>query len=243
MKTASAQDRFSMVNPYNSYRNSDVREGMYEYVPSRISVGYIREAMRIFKARTGRNAKTFLDLGCGKGAVLYTALEANLEPTGVEISKELLKIAKQIQNLNIIPDSEKITFIQGNILKWVPDKAYDIVYFFRPLSDAALFLQFVKHVHRVFPIGQQIIAISGVQGYIGFERMERTNVELYVTTDIPAEILKINGYPVVAKFDNYYIYGAGKDYYRVSSSRIKEDDSGRHVAGFARKLNNFELIN
>jgi SAM-dependent methyltransferase len=240
MKTESAQSRFSTLNPYNSYQNSDKQSGMYEYVPSRISVGHIREAMRLFKARTGRDAKTFLDLGCGKGGVLYTALEAGLEPTGVEISEQLLEIAAQIQNLNIIPDSKKITFIQGNILKWVPDKAYDIVYFYRPLCDVGLFLQFVKHVHRVFPIGQQIIAVSGASDYIGFEHI---TYDLYVTIDIPAEILRINGRPVVAKFDNYYIFGTGKDYYKVSASRIKEAESGRHVTDFARKLNNFELIN
>lgn len=240
-KITSAQ-LWNMLNPFEPYYNKDRKDGMYEYVPSKIRPDDFNPAKELFKKLNGRDARTFLDLGCGKGGALYSALDAGLIPTGVEISSELIKLAKQIRDLGIIPNSDRLTFIKGDILKWVPDKQYDIVYFYHPLQGEKLHLQFLTHVHKVFPVDQLFVILGGTSGHSGFKPISVKNNfrdSLHISVPVPDDITKINGLSVVAKIDTAYIFGYNGKFYK--SSDIKVDNRNQATAHKAEVVN-FKLF-
>jgi SAM-dependent methyltransferase len=254
MKSIStASDVFARLNPFAGHRNKDQKKGMYEYIPSCISAGEIKKAVTKFKKLHGRKAETFLDLGCGKGGAMYAALDAGLTPSGVEISKELIHLAKEIQGLGLVKGSEKLTFIQGDILKWVPDKEYDIVYFYHPLSDSKLHEQFVSHVYKSFPIGQLFFIIGGKANHKGFEYLKSTGCD-YLFTSVeykPGNPDCINNLKVVASIDGSYIVQEnflpsigrkpGRLFYKIPVKSVKMDDSLRFSSNKVTPVN-FKLL-
>lgn len=226
----STMQHFNKLNPFVSQENEDRKSGMYPYIPSGIEPQHLKTAMEFFRKHFGRKAKTFLDLGCGKGGAMYSALDAGLIPFGVEISKELLKTAKEIQKSGLIKNAEQLTFIQGDILKWVPDKQYDIVYFYHPLADNDLHDKFVKHTHKSFPIGQMFVIIGGVNSYVGYKYTEKYagRGDIYLSIPIDDSINKINNMPVVAKIDNNFIFGRSGNYYKAAT--VHKNGAGRYQA-------------
>ncbi len=77
-----------------------------------------------------------LDLGCGEGLLAYKFKPYCAKITGLDLSKDALKIASQIN-----PECE---FLYGDISKTnLPRKSFDIVYCFEVL-------QYIKHKTPVF---------------------------------------------------------------------------------------------
>jgi SAM-dependent methyltransferase len=77
-----------------------------------------------------------LDLGCGEGLLAYKFKHYCAKLTGLDLSKDALKIASQIN-----PECE---FLYGDICKTnLPKKSFDIVYCFEVL-------QYIKHKSPVF---------------------------------------------------------------------------------------------
>lgn len=232
---------FEILNPFASYRNKDRRDGMYEYIPSHVTTRVLQTVKRHFRTINGRAARTFLDLGCGKGGAMYTALDAGLIPTGVEISDELLRLARKIQTITFIKDAKKLTFIKGDILKWKPDKQYDIVYFYHPLSDPKLHTQFIQHVYKSFPIGQLFVCIGGVDGHNGFKYISECTC-VSIENPVEDKVRYINGNPVVARLDGYYIVNMNGKFYRVKATSLRRSMCGGTTYTTSRKTQiNFEL--
>jgi len=70
-----------------------------------------------------RNAKNILDLGCGTGGHDIILAERGYKVTGVDLSSEMLKIAKN----KSAEKKLKIDFINGNIAKMNLGKRFDVV--------------------------------------------------------------------------------------------------------------------
>jgi SAM-dependent methyltransferase len=67
--------------------------------------------------------KSLLDFGCGEGvdSVIYAALGA--EVTGIDVSRELIGLARRRADLDGVP----VRFLTGDILKMEPLGTYDVV--------------------------------------------------------------------------------------------------------------------
>lgn len=98
-----------------------------------------------------------LDLGCGTGVYSYWLLEQNLRVTGMEISHEMLKMAKAKK------DSSKIEFLQGDI-HTLPfaDETFDLV-----ISN--IVLEFTDHPKQIVSEAVRVLKKTGrfVCGFIG----------------------------------------------------------------------------
>jgi SAM-dependent methyltransferase len=85
------------------------------------SEDYIEETeffSRVIKEKAGLEARTLLHLGCGGGRNDFT-FQKHFDVTGVDISKEMLKLAKELN-----PASE---YIHGDMRSIRLGKTYDIV--------------------------------------------------------------------------------------------------------------------
>jgi ubiquinone/menaquinone biosynthesis C-methylase UbiE len=110
----------------------------------------------VAKPMMGENA---LDLGCGTGIYSYWLLEQGLSVTGVDISSEMLKVAKTKR------DSEKIQFLQGDIYSLpFPNETFDLVVSNIVLEFTNNPKQVVKEALRVLKHGGRFVC-----GLIGKE--------------------------------------------------------------------------
>jgi SAM-dependent methyltransferase len=95
----------------------------------------IRRALNILPHH---NDATFLDLGCGKGRALVLASEFPFRSViGVEISPELVKVAKE--NAQVIarnlPERTPITVVNGNALDYALPEGNLIVFLYNPFGE------------------------------------------------------------------------------------------------------------
>ncbi len=90
---------------------------------------YICKAMGFSK----ENSK-FLDIGCGgTGRVISEALKHNFQITGIDVSSEMIKLAKTKH-----PD---ITFINEDFIKWETTCKYDLIIAWDSTFHAPMHLQ------------------------------------------------------------------------------------------------------
>lgn len=100
-----------------------------------------------------------LDLGCGTGIYSYWLLEQELTVIGIDISSEMLKVARSKGN------SEKIEFVQGDIQKLpFPDETFDLV-----ISN--IVLEFTDNPKQIVSEALRVVKKGGrfVCGFIGKE--------------------------------------------------------------------------
>lgn len=153
-------DRFAFTNPFRSAEISP-KKGYYPYITSGLrALKVINAAQIYFKAKVGREAKSFIDLGCGLGGVLIQARQLGLtDVTGVEYHPKYVVAAKKIIQEN--PDiCDGIKIIHTDIFQWKPNRKYDIVYFWTPIADHVLCKRLYEHMLKFLPDNQFIIAFG-----------------------------------------------------------------------------------
>jgi SAM-dependent methyltransferase len=165
-------DPFQSMDPRNGRMS-----GAYGYVPARGAAEVcIRQSQKLFYRLHGRKAKTFLDLGSGKGGVLFQAHELGLKATGVEYSQELVNLANELTQLIGFHKGRKaVKTIAGDILQWVPDTQYDIIYFFRPFYENKMWYEFIRHLMAVFPKNQVVASFFSMDTLPGFKPGQDSN--------------------------------------------------------------------
>lgn len=146
--------------PFKNHEPKDKMKKVWGYISAGyMAETYIQRAKKLFAERNGREAETFLDMGSGKGGVLLLAHQYGLEATGLEYSQELIDIADKIMQSRKLKGIYKIKTIKGDMMKWVPDKVYDIIYTYWPLQDQMQWLKFLAHLRRVTPSGQIVVSL------------------------------------------------------------------------------------
>lgn len=83
--------------------------------------------INLFKKKTNKEAKTFLDVGCGAGNICFIADKLNLESSGIELCDELLEFGKQL-----VPNCN---FIKEDIYKYQNYNDFDIIWVFNPTMN------------------------------------------------------------------------------------------------------------
>ncbi|MHA1989462.1 MAG: class I SAM-dependent DNA methyltransferase [Candidatus Hodarchaeales archaeon] len=81
----------------------------------------VRDFLQLSKEILGRDLKTLLDLGCGTGTLAIKFTNNNVNVTGLDISKEQLKIAKQ----KIETKKMDISLHEGDMSEFFIDEKFD----------------------------------------------------------------------------------------------------------------------
>lgn len=132
---------------------------------STTGLAFIRRAIDLPANR--RNA---LDVGCGSGGRVITALvDAGYQVVGIDVSSGMLRLARSRH-----PDSH---FIHADICQWQPAEQYDLVIawdsiFHAPYSEQRRVVE--KLCDAVAPGGAILFTAGGVDGEITGEMCGRT---------------------------------------------------------------------
>lgn len=131
--------------------------GRFPFIPLQVSefLNLLDKASKIFTNNRDRKPRSFIDLGCGFGNNMILARHKGLFVQGVEIDETYINFGREI-----LPNAK---FIQGNLLNWRPHRKYDIAYFYKPLYNHKLWLQFQNHFVKSFPKGQIFISPLGTE--------------------------------------------------------------------------------
>lgn len=86
----------------------------------------LTKAIKLFRSKTGKRPKTFLDVGCGIGHILKVAShkQFQLETTGIELSATLAKYAAYFSPTSMI--------VEGNLFEFKAYNEFDIIFVFNP---------------------------------------------------------------------------------------------------------------
>ena len=92
---------------------------------------------RVFETLPDKEAHTLVDLGCGKGRVLFVASEFGFkEIIGIDISRIVLDTARR--NAEIVqrrfPGRTPVTLVQGNAVQFMPSSDRVVFFLYHPFS-------------------------------------------------------------------------------------------------------------
>ncbi|HIT34200.1 MAG TPA: class I SAM-dependent methyltransferase [Candidatus Faecousia intestinigallinarum] len=94
-------------------------------------------ARQLFSLVDKTRFPNFLDVGCGKGFILWQAQEAGFSKvTGVEYDEKLAQICRgNLQRLNL---QDAVTVAQGDAREFPDYGEYDVFYFFNPFVEEVM---------------------------------------------------------------------------------------------------------
>jgi len=99
----------------------------------------------------------FLDAGCGIGNVLLIALAAGYEPvSGVDLNPAAIETAKTLLSATAIGQYFKLDI--GNILSYDKYNSFDVIYYYHPLGNRRLQIEFERKVEKECKKGGIIVA-------------------------------------------------------------------------------------
>lgn len=102
--------------------------------------------------------KTVLDLGCGRGNILFHALDLGFERAdGVEYFESHIAAARRL--LKKFPKSD-YTVYRGDLRSWRPKRRYDLIYMFDPIFESEARAAFFGNLMGYLNDGQLIFYIS-----------------------------------------------------------------------------------
>lgn len=158
------QSERDKLYPFYCYKPKRKRKDSYNFIPFGYWQIELEKLIKIFEKIKGRKPKTFLDLGSGKGNILFEANRCGLEATGVEYNQEIINIFNKLVSMGLPLNKDiPIETIKADIINFIPDKEYDIVYFYRPIIYTKPHDEFIYNILKNYPLGQIIFGIGGVR--------------------------------------------------------------------------------
>jgi len=136
---------------------------------------------------------TVLDIGCGNGALTFDVAKKAKRIIGIDLSKKNIKIAKEKFS------RENIEYIQGDILKSLPDEKFDVIILSNILEhipNRIEFLENLKNKAQKFLIRVPMINRDWITLYkkeLGVEwRSDPTHFTEYTLEGFKEELEKVN---------------------------------------------------
>jgi len=136
---------------------------------------------------------TVLDMGCGNGALTFDVAKKAKRIIGIDLSKKNIKIAKEKFS------RENIEYIQGDILKSLPDEKFDVIILSNILEhipNRIEFLENLKNKAQKFLIRVPMINRDWITLYkkeLGVEwRSDPTHFTEYTLEGFKEELEKVN---------------------------------------------------
>ena len=136
---------------------------------------------------------TVLDIGCGNGALTFDVAKKAKRIIGIDLSKKNIKIAKEKFS------RENIEYIQGDILKSLPDEKFDVIILSNILEhipNRIEFLENLKNKAQKFLIREPMINRDWITLYkkeLGVEwRSDPTHFTEYTLEEFKEELEKVN---------------------------------------------------
>ena len=131
------------------YDEEEIRE-RERYVPTPFWV--VRRCIELVAARMSLTGVNFVDMGCGKGKVLFGAARFDFDRIkGIEYSPSLYEIVRR--NVSKLGLGDRIELFCVDAMHWQPDVEDRVYFFFNPFSGAVLSKQHCRWSRktRTFP--------------------------------------------------------------------------------------------
>ena len=155
----------SSIDSNGSTNKKCIENGSYTFIPRESdNIIYILQFLKehIEKNKCLPSSTKFLDAGCGIGNILMIAYAMGFHNcAGLEFDDETVKIAKLLtrrQNRNWA------SIMKRDIITFKTYKDYDVIYFYRPLSDHNKQIKFEQHLYNTMKVGAIVIPLY--RGYI-----------------------------------------------------------------------------
>lgn len=98
------------------------------------------------KIKAGKD-DCLIDIGCGKGAVLYSASRFNLKRiAGIEIEKNIYKVA--VKNFRRLKLSDRIELFNLDALEYKDYDQFNIYYLFNPFTPPEMYREILKQIFQ-----------------------------------------------------------------------------------------------
>ncbi len=154
------------------------------------------EELKIWLHDNGLHPKTALDIGCGTGVLCRLLSKMGITPTGIDLSGEMIKIAREAN-----PDLE---FVVADMVTFRPEECVDLVTCtgdaLNHLPDISLVEKMIKNVYVLLSPGGAFVfdILDGREGRsdVPFELtpIGDTRVILRITKDEKNITLHVSGY-------------------------------------------------
>lgn len=102
---------------------------------------------------------TFLDAGCGIGTKVRAAYDLTFRAHGIDLNTDYLLYATKVFDPGGYLSTSHPVFSQHDIITYPDYSAFDIIYFFNPLSERKLEVQFETHLAQSAKPGALIYGI------------------------------------------------------------------------------------
>jgi len=138
-------------------RAGDVVEGGYPYIAASPIDQYnlFKYVSTLFRGRKlyTKDIK-FLDCGCGLGLSMQIARKVGFDAYGLEYSPSMIKLGRSLS-----PYFYSRSFIKADITTYKDYDKYDVIYYFRPLSDPKKQDEFEKYLENECKVGAYLICL------------------------------------------------------------------------------------
>ncbi|MEO9864085.1 MAG: methyltransferase domain-containing protein [Yoonia sp.] len=118
-------------------------------------VNLMQAAYRVSLAQSGKRPLRFLDVGCGGGTKLMIAAHFFEQVDGLEYNSAFAANARQALRSS---QTEGCHVIEGDALEFDGYGDYDVIYFYRPISDPQMLVGMQNRILRQAKEGAIIIA-------------------------------------------------------------------------------------
>ncbi len=147
-------DTILPVHNSELYDEDEIQE-RERYVPTPFRV--VRQCIELVAARMPLTGVNFVDMGCGKGKVLFEAAKFDFHRIkGIEFSRPLIEIVRR--NVSKLGLGDRIELFCVDAMHWQPDAEDRVYFFFNPFSGAVL-SKVIDNICDATPVGESIMVI------------------------------------------------------------------------------------
>jgi 2-polyprenyl-3-methyl-5-hydroxy-6-metoxy-1,4-benzoquinol methylase len=138
------------------------KNGCYKFVPTRIG-SLVPAFIAVDKYICKKNHMLsehihFLDAGCGMGNIMLLARELDWHASGVEIDPKCAEIARAITKQGPWIYGRAPAHVHvGDLLKYTQYHKYDVIYYWEPIYDRKLMLEFTNRLADQMKPGAVVI--------------------------------------------------------------------------------------
>lgn len=145
-----------VLNPREQTEEAEAN-GCYDDVPLPQSAfaSLMTASARLLKAQGKHDGIRFIDVGCGGGLKVVSALEFFGEATGLEVDPAYAKSARKLVKA---VDDPRARIVEGDALEFGAFDQFDIVFLFRPIRDPERMRALEQKITRTVQPGTLLVA-------------------------------------------------------------------------------------
>lgn len=134
----------AVINPYKQDTEASANGAFADIpLPQSRFIRHLQAASRVTQVQNLGKPARFIDVGCGGGLKVLTAAQYFNPCDGLDLDPGYVQAARTFMEQSDQPES---TIFKANALTFDQYDEYDVIYFYRPISDDALLQQLEERI-------------------------------------------------------------------------------------------------